>query len=269
MSITFIQSFFSSIKMKSFTENKQLLTGLAVALGAFPLLSYSISCYRGWLELGQGGLPRNVAGWLVNVAMHLVARLDTRTPVPYTLEGTKALWGSAGNASYFDDKLPPPPRAGERPDVPSYVAPQRQTTEQGSQDMVDTIKSYMAALATQNPDIFQLKPSGLEGPSQDALWLADGVSMPAYLKATKGEVMHPHGEGSIHAVLSLPDSAKAIELGWAEFHKLSGRVVPLGYVLIYAPRNDQELKVWKKFVIASARFNAVAAGGPALHEPSV
>jgi hypothetical protein len=128
--------------------------------------------------------------------------------------------------------------------------------------MLKRMESYLSALVSANSSILRLKPSSLEGPFRNAVWLAENLKTPTYLKGTRGELIHPHDEGSTHLVLSLSDASRAIELGWAERHKLSGafsEVLPWGYVLIYAPRNDTEFEIWTEFVLASARCN-VAAG---------
>ncbi|KAI0126911.1 hypothetical protein BJ170DRAFT_423522 [Xylariales sp. AK1849] len=270
MSIDSIPRVFNQLKMESITQNRRIITGLAVVAGGIPLLSYSVSCYRGWLKLGKGGPPYNVIGWLANTLMHLIARSDTKIPAPYKLEKLETIYGPAGKESYFDDKLPPTQRAGARPDVPTYVAPQRQMTDQVTTEMLHRMEIFLATLATLNPDVFQIKPSKLEGPAHDALWLADHVAIPAYLKGIRGEFMHVHGEGSTHLVLSLTDSAKVIESGWAERHKLSGAIVggvPITYVLVYAPRNNEEYMIWKAIVRAAARFNAAGANGPLVRMP--
>jgi len=129
-------------------------------------------------------------------------------------------------------------------------------SEQATPEMLGMMKDFLSALAEQNPETIQLKTSGLEGPFQDALWLADGLAIPKYLKGNKGEFVHPHGEGSSHVTLSLVDAAKVIELGWAERHKLSGvgGVIPWGYVLVYAPRDEEEFGVWMNIVVASMEF---------------
>jgi hypothetical protein len=40
----------------------------------------------------------------------------------------------------------------------------------------------------------------------------------------------------------------------AERHPLSGVLMPWGYVMLYAPRDDDELEVWKRLVVAGCRF---------------
>lgn len=62
--------------------------------------------------------------------------------------------------------------------------------------------------------------------------------------------------------LSPRDAKLAIEKGWAVRHPASGeppRGVPrlaAGYVLVYAPRDDNEVEVVRKLVRASAGFVA-------------
>jgi len=67
--------------------------------------------------------------------------------------------------------------------------------------------------------------------------------------------IHPLPEGSLH--LTLPDTLRqqAIENGWAELHPLArtGSLSP-SLAMVYAPRNEQELEVVLKLVLASSRF---------------
>jgi hypothetical protein len=62
-------------------------------------------------------------------------------------------------------------------------------------------------------------------------------------------------------VLSLVDQKRVIELGWGRRHRLSGSVVPWNYTLVYAPRDAEELEVWKRITIAGARFCRADQGG--------
>ncbi|KAK8016184.1 hypothetical protein PG993_014373 [Apiospora rasikravindrae] len=255
-------------------RDRQILTGLAVvSLGVAPLLSYAIHSYHRWLELGPGGVPYNVKGWLMNLLARPFARFDVRAVAPYTMEDQKPLYGDLGHVSFFgngDDAPPPPPlRSGTRPDVPSYVIPQRQMTEQAPAAMLARQEAFIAAAAAANVPLLRLEPSSLEGRTHNALWLAavddaDGAAgLPPMLRRTRGEFLHPHREGSSHAIFSLTDAARLIELGWAERHPLTGiknRVgLPWSYVFIYAPRNDEEFTIWKNIVMAAVRFAAAAS----------
>ncbi|KAK6820765.1 hypothetical protein PG987_015165 [Apiospora arundinis] len=259
------------------TRDRRILTGvIAVSLGVAPILSYAIYSYRRWLELGPGGVPYDVRGYLANVIARPFARFDLRAVAPYTMEETRPLYGDLGHVSFFahgkdgGGDLPqlPPRRNGERPDVPTYVVPQRQMTEQASQSMETRQEAFIAAVAAANASLLRLEASALEGRTHDALWLAAddqaGGDLPPMLRRTKGEFMHPHREGSSHGIFSLTDAARLIELGWAERHPLTGiktRVgMPWSYIFIYAPRNDEEFAVWKSIVMAAVHFVAAASG---------
>jgi len=237
----------------------------AIAAGGLSLATYLTFSYRGWLALGRGGLPFNPLGYLINLSLHAIARTDLRTPAPYMLEGLEDTYGPWARRSFFGGVLPPE-RVGPRPDVPSYVAPQRQTSERATPEMIALMEAFLEALVTANQDILEIRPSGLEGPRHNAAWLADGLSTkPKFLKGTRGEFFHVHKEGSTHMILSLTDATTAIQSFWAERHGLSGvasGLPPWGYVLIYAPRDEEEFKVWQSFAAASARFIITAADGP-------
>lgn len=258
--------------MMAHNNHAPLLIG--VAFGALPLLAYSITNYREWLSIGPGGLPYNVVGWVGNVLLRPLSRSDVRAVAPYVMEEQQEQYGAAGSLSFFDTARDsshplPPPRDGARPTVPTFVAPQRQTSDCGTAASLEEQQAYLARLASANPTVFCLKPSGLEGPGHDALFLAQAVPLPPVLRRTKGEFIHIHGEGSTHAVFSLTDAARLIERGWAERHKLAGvkGFMPWSYLMLYAPRNAGELENWRNMAVSAARFNAAAAGVPDIHVP--
>ena len=250
-----------------------LATAVAVLAG-IPLASRTLADYRAWLAIDAGGLPYNFFGYLVNVAMKPFTRSDLRVPAPYDASSPKlqALYGPEAFRSYFSATMTPPPaRRGHRPDVPAFAAPQRQTSQMASGSRIlERQIAFLAAVAAANPGLVKRAPSAAEGGYHQALWLADELLAPPARKPKwagllKGEFAHPHGEGSAHFALSLTDAATLIEKGWAERHPLSGvrGVLPWGFVLVYAPRDEEEFAVWKDVVLASTRFvvAAVAVGG--------
>ncbi|KAI8624215.1 hypothetical protein F5Y19DRAFT_491186 [Xylariaceae sp. FL1651] len=185
--------------------------------------------------------------------------------------------------------LLPPRRA--RPTVPTTVIPQRQTTHVPSGATIARQGAFLRALAAANPRVLCIRPSGLESPDFAALWLVakdhptttsssgvDDVDVDAarvkwFSRLAPGEIAHVHPEGSAHVSLSLVDAAEVVRRGWGERHKLSGvrDLLPWGYVLVYAPRENDEGKeegeegksdweVWREIVLASARVAARSAG---------
>ena len=269
--------------------NPALATTALIAAVAGPLLArIATANYRAWMALDPGGLPRNPLGYLVNAVLRPLARFDTRVPAPYDRAALEALYGPEAFVPYYHAggkaAAPPPHRAGPRPEVPGFVAPQRQTTQvpgdgaksgEGGPALPARQAAYLTALAGANPSLFKTAPSAAEGGHHTALWLADsGVAWAARARGRgravlglgsglKGELAHPHGEGSAHMVLGLADAEALIARGWAERHPLSGGragVLPWGYVLVYAPRDDAEFAVWSEVLLAGARFVAAAVG---------
>jgi len=66
--------------------------------------------------------------------------------------------------------------------------------------------------------------------------------------------------------LSLVDAEEAVVKGWAERHPLSGvrKMLPWSYVLVYAPRDDDEYDVWTRLAVAACRF---VSGGKEIKVP--
>lgn len=113
-----------------------------------------------------------------------------------------------------------------------------------------------------------VKKSQLEmnGP---ALWLAPSVTTQPWDSWATGEIGHVHleAEGSSHVKLSLADAKEIIEKGWGERHGLSGKKLGAktfthGYLMIYAPRNEEEVKIMGKILRAGVAYTS---GGMEVH----
>ncbi|KAI0881497.1 uncharacterized protein GGS22DRAFT_172304 [Annulohypoxylon maeteangense] len=271
---------------------KPLLLATSAAAISAPLLTYAYNSYTEWLALGRGGVPYHVFGWLAQTTLHLLARTDLREPIPRTYKTAIELgsvYGPAGTKSYLSTpKAEIPARKPPRPTVPSFVAPQRQTSDRGPPHTVATLNGFLAALASANPGLFEVRESKLEGPLHQAVWLRYPLSSPspspttaAETQAQKaqreelktrlgrgatGEIAHVHREGSTHVILSPVDAAQVIGKGWGERHAMSGvggvrwAMAPWGYVLVYAPRDEGELEVWREVVLAGARYVTAGLG---------
>lgn len=100
-------------------------------------------------------------------------------------------------------------------------------------------------------------------PGARALWLRDGVPAgppQAFMVGREFAHLHPGHDQSLHATLPPGLAEAAIEAGWAELHPVARRgLIPPTTVMLYAPRNAEELEVVYRLVLASYRF----AGGRA------
>ena len=102
------------------------------------------------------------------------------------------------------------------------------------------------------------QPSGISVPGARALVLADGEPAgppEAFLIGREFAHLHPAPDHSLHAMLPLETAREAIDAGWAEPHPaaLAGRI-PQTAVMLYAPRDDEELEVIATLVRASHAF---------------
>ncbi|KPM43771.1 hypothetical protein AK830_g2800 [Neonectria ditissima] len=249
---------------QQFPRLGQLATPATVAgIALMPILAYTVKSYRKWHALGRGGLPHNIFGFAIQSVLQLLAKRDTIDDAPFSAPATVARYKPHGEETFLHAPLLA--RTGSRPTVPGFAAPQRQITEQATAAIKDKMTRYLDAVAAANPNALVCELSRLEGGNGPGIYLADKAHAPAFMSDLKGEVVHHHLEGSSHMVLSLADAREAVSKGWAQRFPLAGvRAIPWTYVLVYAPRDEGELAVWKGLVVAALRF--VTAGGPSINE---
>jgi hypothetical protein len=230
----------------------------AIAFGLVPLFKHANMSYKGYLALGPGGLPYNIVGWLVQACLKPIARRDLADASHYQRPAVQGPYEPFGSQSFLSGSLPE--RQGAPPAIPFYVAPQRQTTEQGSEEMQTRMQAFLRSVAA-DADALQVKTSRLEGVGVPAVFVQDTV--PKFMGMTHGEIAHVHPEGSSHVTLSIKDAEEVLKKGWGVRHPLSGvhGWLPWTYVLVYAPRNDEEWKVWSQIMLAGCSFIASSAAG--------
>lgn len=112
-------------------------------------------------------------------------------------------------------------------------------------------------IASSNSEPLRTGPSMIEGQSP-ALFLSSSRGPPkhAYFPKSPLEVFHMHeAEGSIHCTLSAADARLLVEKGWGQRHGLTGKMgIPRGYLMVFAPRNDDELAVVERVAKAAAQY---------------
>lgn len=122
--------------------------------------------------------------------------------------------------------------------------------------MKQKLSCVIANLASSRPDLFEIRPSDAEGGSTDALYArADNPKLnpiarkPFY--TVDKEIAHVHPQDrSLHVWLSEADAKAVVEKGWGE--RFVVKFAPLGYIMVYAPRNEDEVKLVEKIVKAGA-----------------
>jgi hypothetical protein len=245
---------------------------LLTAAGAIGLIFATVAYqdYRHYCSLGPHGLPPTFWGWYTQLKMTRISRKDVTVPAPYDVD---IVAGPHDKEQFLpqDAARALKWRPGNKaPQIPNFVAPQRQTSDIASEEMKQAMYTYLDALVAAHSSVLQTQKSVLEGPVpavgiKSFASLSDAES-PVVYRSTRGEIIHIHPpDGSTHLIMSLADQKNVIETGWGRRHRLSGGGrLPWGYTFAYAPRNDMEFRVWKLLVEAAVQFclaNLGAHGG--------
>jgi len=130
-----------------------------------------------------------------------------------------------------------PPRRGPRPRTTSHI-PHAQLAQQPADPAItELLVQKIFGLPGVNRG-----PSGVSVPGASAAIIDDAVATAGeFLVGREFAHLHPAPDHSLHVALPAPLADHVIELGWAERHMLAGTDgVPIGTVMIYAPRDAEE-----------------------------
>ncbi|KAL4894086.1 hypothetical protein BDV59DRAFT_176810 [Aspergillus ambiguus] len=134
--------------------------------------------------------------------------------------------------------------------------------------MYQALTAAMLHLTQQHPDLLYAGTSCFEKHST-GIFCRLGTSPPTATAGLRpvfsrhtcnGEVCHGHpSDGSLHLTLHPADVRLMLERGWGQRHPLARedwwwsamRTVPPGFVMVYAPRNAEELESVMEIVRAA------------------
>ncbi len=146
-----------------------------------------------------------------------------------------------------------PKRSGSRPRT-TPTNPHTQLEQNPERQVVEELAMRVFAL----PDVEE-RPSAISVPGARALWLREDVPAgppEAFVIEREFAHIHPMPDGSLHAALPPEVAQEAVEKGWAEQHPVAR--MPQNVVMIYAPRNAEEIEVVAGLVVEAYRY---AGGG--------
>jgi hypothetical protein len=191
-------------------------TGVLAATASAVIVGVSRAAlrdYRQWRSLGDGGVPGNAFGYAVVCALRLLKR-EPLSARPYA-----AFAGKQFNNSWITVL---PPRSGPRPSIDPHPIPQRQVDQRGQHTLIEHTQQLFDSVVAANSRL-HFAPSGFETRHQAVTLLA---------------------ADSANRVVRRAKATKVLNAGWGERHALAGLgPLPLTYLMIYAPRCDDELAV--------------------------
>jgi hypothetical protein len=145
-----------------------------------------------------------------------------------------------------------PKRNGSRPRT-TPTNPHTQLEQNPEREVVEELARRFFAL----PGVEE-HPSAISMPRARALRHREDVPaspQEAFMIGRKFAHIHPIPDGSLHAALPPEVAQEAVEMDWTEQHS----VAPVGYmpqnaVMIYAPRNTEEIEVVAGLVVEAYRY---------------
>lgn len=141
-----------------------------------------------------------------------------------------------------------PERRGTRPAV-SWTIPQQQESDNAPAELQERLFGEVSRLAG-----VDVGPSRISVPGARGLTLENGSPDPdAYLVAEVGEFahLHPTYDGSLHLALP-PDLATDVSTkGWGRPHMWAGTRLSPGFMMVFGPRDEDELATVLAIVTAS------------------
>ncbi len=151
-----------------------------------------------------------------------------------------------------------PKRSGSRPRT-TPTNPHTQLEQNPEREVVEELARRVFSL----PGVEE-RPSAISVPGARALWLRESVPAgppEAFMIGREFAHIHPMPDGSLHAALPPQVAQEAVEKGWAEQHPVARMgYIPQNVVMIYAPRDAEEIEVVAGLVVEAYRY---AGGGTA------
>ncbi|OLN88740.1 hypothetical protein CCHL11_01906 [Colletotrichum chlorophyti] len=223
-----------------------------------PLLLLVRNDYQNFLGLGPGGTPATFQGYIRIAWLRLWALRDpftapapnpNRFPKRGILRGGPSL--SVGATDEPNRRPGLPYRPGPRPLV-AGIAPQRQLDQHGTVPQYRALRRALERLAAESPARFGTARSCLEKHGL-GLFARHPVNV-----TCNGEICHVHdSDHSLHMNLHPEDISEVLAKGWGQRHPLAwkGRLlqmpVPEEFIMVYAPRDDHELRIVCRIIEAA------------------
>jgi phospholipase/carboxylesterase len=150
-------------------------------------------------------------------------------------------------------------RGGAAPDV-TWAIPQQQL----SQNAPPCLQERLLDLARELPGV-TVGASRISVPGARALNLADGAGeSQAFLVPSSREFahLHPSDDGSLHLALPAAHAGDLVAKGWGRTHPLAGTRLTPGFVMVFGPRDEEDLATVTSIVTLSHAY----ASGLLAHE---
>jgi phospholipase/carboxylesterase len=194
-------------------------------------------------DAGGHGLTAAAAGGLHDWIAYRLHFLRSRT-APAAGPRTSVTWPLLPEGRL-------PDRRGPHPRV-SWDIPQQQLSETAPAEL----QQRVLAFARELPEV-EVAESRISVPGAQAFTLeAPTGDADAFLVPSVGEFahLHPSYDGSLHLTLPADLAADLVTRGWGRMHPWAGTRLSPGFVMVYGPRDDEELDTVQSILAASHAY---------------
>ncbi|KAJ6578113.1 hypothetical protein B0H19DRAFT_1020536 [Mycena capillaripes] len=225
-----------------------LLSVIAAAV-AFPFIRRD---YQTFLEVGPSYAPQNIRGYIIVLVLALFRQEDLGLAI-YDRLPEKRSW------------LPDlPTREGPRPDTTSHIIQRQHVDPEFAARALKA--SIIPRVQARHTDKTHLSLSKFEFHAEaiflrPSIPIDDPKNIPSHdtVRRTKREIAHMHDyhDFTLHLALAAQDGKQVVEKGWGQRHPLAGPGVPgppTEWTFVYAPRDEEEVKVVETIVEASIGY---------------
>ncbi|KAJ7643531.1 hypothetical protein FB45DRAFT_735896 [Roridomyces roridus] len=219
-----------------------MIAALVVA-SAFPFVRRD---YHTFLKGGPSYAPQNLRGYFIVLVLSIF-RGEEKSLAIYDRMPEKRRW--------LEDLLE---REGPRPRTTSHII-QRQVRSSPPCTVIQRVQARHA-------DKTHLALSKFENHAEaifvrPEILIDDPKNVPSHdtVRRTKREIAHMHDyhDYTCHLALAAQDGKQVIQKGWGQRHPLAGPGMPgppNEWTFLYAPRNEEEMKVVEKIIEASVGY---------------
>ncbi|KAJ6567970.1 hypothetical protein DFH09DRAFT_1155545 [Mycena vulgaris] len=233
-------------------------TVIAAAV-AFPFIRKD---YQTFLKIGPSYAPQNLRGYIIVLVLALFRQEQTGLDI-YDRLPEKRRW--------LADL---PARKGPRPRTTSHII-QRQLDQHVDQEFAARVLkgAVIQRVQGRHTDKTHLALSKFEFHAEaiflrPAVPIDDPMNIPSHdtVRRTKREIAHMHDyhDSTLHLALAAQDGKEVVSKGWGQRHPLAGPGVPgppTEWTFLYAPRDDEEVKVVEMIIEASIGYMTDDASG--------
>jgi len=164
---------------------------------------------------------------------------------------TNQIDGNKKDTIMSEQKFNLPERNGETPQI-GQTPPQLQFSDKSPRDIYQKFHDWMFSTF---PKV-RKEPTRISVPTSTAMWLDENENVghiDAFMPPSGGrEFTHIHLDGSFHTVVSTDVENEIITKKWGVRHMYYDQGVK--EVLVYAPRNEDEIEITKTIVIKSYEY---------------